>query len=71
MAAKIERHMRVDEFADRSGYKIATIRKKIARREISYRKVGRIITIPESSLAKLLGDLNEAITSISMPRPAA
>lgn len=61
MAAKIERHIRVDEFAHRSGYAIATIRKKIARREIAYRKVGRIITIPESSLAKMLGALHEPI----------
>lgn len=71
MEAKNERHMRVDEFADRIGYSIATIRKKIARREIAYRKVGRIITIPESSLTKLLGDLTEAVTSTSTPRPAA
>lgn len=63
MPAVIERHIRVDEFAHRSGYAIATIRKKIARREIAYRKVGRIITIPESSLSKMLGDLTLPIVS--------
>lgn len=59
MAQKTERHMRVAEYADRSGYAVATIRKKIASGQIAYRKVGRIITIPESSLSKMLGDLAE------------
>lgn len=58
-----ERHMRVDEFAERTGYKIPTVRKKLLRREISYRKVGRIVLIPESELARLLGDLRPAIGS--------
>ena len=57
MALVTERHMRVAEFADRSGYAIATIRKKISRRQIAHRKVGRIITIPESELSKMLGEL--------------
>ena len=61
MAVSIERHIRVEEFAHRSGYAIPTIRKKIARREIAYRKVGRMITIPESELTKLLGSLIEAV----------
>jgi|CXWL01.1.fsa_nt_gi hypothetical protein len=61
MKTAIERHIRVEEFANRSGYAIPTIRKKIARREIAYRKVGRIITIPESELARLLGELREVI----------
>jgi hypothetical protein len=56
-----ERHMRVKEFAKRSGYEIATVRKKLLRREISYRKVGRIVIIPESELERLLGDLRPAI----------
>lgn len=57
----IERHIRVGEFANRSGYAIPTIRKKLARREIAYRKVGRIISIPESELARLLGELREPV----------
>ena len=61
MGAVIERHIRVQEFADRSGYAIPTIRKKIARREIAYRKVGRIITIPESELTRILGELREPV----------
>jgi excisionase family DNA binding protein len=56
-----ERHMRVEEFAKRTGYKIPTIRKKLLRREIIYRKVGRIVIIPESELDRLLGDLRPAI----------
>lgn len=56
MAIPIERHIRVEEFAHRVGYSIATIRKKIARREIGYRKCGRIIAIPESEVGRLLGD---------------
>ena len=58
-----ERHMRVEEFAERTGYKTPTIRKKLLRREISYRKVGRIVLIPESEVHRLLGDLRPAILS--------
>lgn len=50
------RGMRVDEFAERSGYKITTIRKKLQRREIGYRKVGRIILIPASELERITGE---------------
>ena len=56
-----ERHMRVEEFARLTGYKITTIRKKILRREISYRKVGRIVIIPESEVDRLLGELRPAV----------
>lgn len=61
MGVTIERHIRVEEFANRSGYAIPTIRKKIASREIAYRKVGRIITIPESELVKLMGALRGSV----------
>jgi excisionase family DNA binding protein len=53
---KEQRHLRVEEFANRSGYSIATIRKKISRREIGYRKIGRIVAIPESELTRILGE---------------
>ena len=56
-----EKHLRVDEFAKQTGYKIPTVRKKILRREISYRKVGRIVLIPESEVDRLLGDLRPAV----------
>ncbi|MDR4470722.1 MAG: helix-turn-helix domain-containing protein [Nitrospira sp.] len=58
-----ERHLRVDEFARVTGYKVATIRKKILKREISYRKVGRIVIIPESEVDRLLGDLRPAVSA--------
>jgi len=58
-----ERHMRVEEFARLTGYKITTVRKKLLRREITYRKVGRIVIIPESEVDRLLGDLRPAIPS--------
>jgi len=51
-----EQMLRVDEVAKMTGYKICTIRKKIMRREIDYHKVGRIITIPESEVSRLLSD---------------
>ncbi|MEO7863741.1 MAG: hypothetical protein ABIU05_25575 [Nitrospirales bacterium] len=54
--ASIERHIRVAEFARLTGYSIVSIRKKLARREIGHRRVGRIIAIPESEVARLLGD---------------
>ena len=50
-----EKHLRVEEVAGLTGYSVATIRKKIARREVGYRKIGRIIAIPESELTRLLG----------------
>ncbi len=65
--AELERHIRVEEFAERVGYSIATIRKKLARREIGFRKVGRIIAIPESEVARLLGDY---VPPIKLERPA-
>ena len=51
-----ERGLRIDEVAQRTGYKEATIRKKVRRRELGYRKVGRIISIPESEVERLMGD---------------
>jgi excisionase family DNA binding protein len=64
-----QRHLRVEEFAQRTGYKIPTIRKKLLRREITYRKVGRIVLIPESEVDRLLGDLRLAIPSRLPPTP--
>ncbi len=54
-----DRNMRIEEFASRSGYKESTIRKKIQRREIGYRKVGRMVVIPESELTRILGEYRE------------
>ena len=35
-----EKHLRVDEFAKQTGYKIPTVRKKILRREIFTGRLG-------------------------------
>jgi hypothetical protein len=58
-----EKNLRVNAFAASSGYSIATIRKKISRREIGYRKVGRIVLIPESELTRLLGDYRPPVVT--------
>lgn len=51
----LERQYRLDEAAKLSGYSIGALRKKIARRELGHRKTGRIITVGESDLVRLLG----------------
>ena len=50
-----EKHYRLSQAAERTGYKVATLRKKLARREIGYRKCGRLVLIPESELDRLVG----------------
>jgi len=52
----MEKHYRVNQVAEMTGLAVATIRKKIFRRELGYRKQTRAILIPESELKKLLGD---------------
>ena len=59
-----ERQFRIDEFAKAVGYRPSTVRKKILRREISFHKVGRIITIPESEVHRLLQDFRPRIESV-------
>ena len=56
-----ERMLRIDEVAQRTGYKEATIRKKIRRRELGYHKVGRIISIPEAEVERLTSDYHPPI----------
>ena len=56
-----ERQLRIDEFAKAVGYRPSTVRKKIQRREIAFHKVGRIITIPESEVQRLLQDFRPRI----------
>lgn len=58
----IERHIRVPEFANRTGLAQATVRKKIARREIAYHKAGRCVVIPESEVARVLGDRRDPVS---------
>ena len=56
-----EKHLRVSEVAEITGYKESTVRKKILERKISYRKIGRIIAVPQSEVNRLLGDIHEAV----------
>lgn len=57
-----ERYIRVPEFVSRTGLAPATVRKKIARREISYHKVGRCVVIPESEVVRVLDKRREAVS---------
>ena len=56
-----EKGLRVKAFADATGYKESTVRKKLQRREISFWKINRIILIPESEVTRLFGDFRPAI----------
>lgn len=56
-----EENLRIPAFAKRTGYQVATIRKKINRREIDYIKCGRIILIPEREVARLLSDFRPRV----------
>lgn len=62
MGMIIERHIRVPEFASRTGLAQATVRKKITMREIAYHKVGRCMVIPESEVVRVLGQRREPIS---------
>ena len=56
-----EKVLRIQAFADATGYAPSTIRKKIFRKEISYFKVGRNIVIPQSEIVRLLGELRPRV----------
>lgn len=57
----MEKHYRVNEVAQLTGLAVATIRKKVLRREIGYRKGSRAVLIPASEIEKLLGSYRPAI----------
>lgn len=58
----LEKQYRLPDASRASGYSVAALRKKIMRREIGYRKTGRIITIPEGELTRLLGEYRQPIS---------
>lgn len=60
MEPVIERHFRPEEVAKLSGLALGTIRRKLARREIAFRKSGRAVLIPQSEVEKLLGHFQPA-----------
>ncbi len=55
------RNLRIQEFCERVGYKVSTVRKKIFLKEIDSIKVGRIILIPEAEVARLLKDFRPRV----------
>jgi hypothetical protein len=57
----VEKHYRVAEVAELTGLAVATIRKRIARREVGFSKGVRAITIPESEVRKLLGVYHQPV----------
>jgi excisionase family DNA binding protein len=59
----MERHYRINEVAAMTGFAVATIRKKVSRREIGYHKKVRAVLIPESEVRKLLGDYRPPVTA--------
>jgi excisionase family DNA binding protein len=69
MGTFTERHIRVPEFAARTGLAQATVRKKIAKREIAYHKAGRCVVIPESEVARVLGRRRDPVCSTSEMLP--
>lgn len=55
--SKLERHLRIPEVSTVTGYSTHGIRKLVREGKLRHRKVGRIITIPESAVTDLLGAL--------------
>lgn len=52
----IEKNYRLHEVAELSGFKVSTLRKKIFRKELGSRRVGRLVLVPETDLKKFLGN---------------
>jgi hypothetical protein len=61
----MERHYRVKEVSEMTGLSVPTIRKRLVRREVGYRKSVRAVMIPESEVRKLLGEHRPAIGPLS------
>jgi excisionase family DNA binding protein len=63
MTEPVERHFRVVEVAKLSGLAVASIRRKVSRREIGFRKSGRAVLIPQSEVTRLLGKYVPAVNT--------
>ena len=57
----LERNYRLNDLSTITGYTVGAIRKKIRRRELGYRKIGRIVVVPESEVKRLLGEYRPPI----------
>lgn len=53
---KLEKQFRLGVVAQLSGYSVSSLRQKIASGLIGHRKTGRIITVPQSEVERLLGE---------------
>lgn len=63
----IEQHYRPAEVASLTGLAIATIRRRILRREIGCRRAGRAVLIPASEVARLLGPYRAPVVAATEP----
>ena len=59
--AKLEKQYRLPEVSELTGYSVHSLRKKIVKKQLGFRKTGRIITIPESEIGKILGEFSPAV----------
>ena len=57
----LERHYRLAEVAELVPYAVATLRKKIARREIASVKIGRRVCVPQREVERLLSGVRPAV----------
>ena len=56
-----QKNLRIAAFAERVGYEVSTIRKKVSKRELDSIKVGRLVLIPEREVDRLLSDFRPRI----------
>jgi len=54
MSTPYRKPLKVNEFADAVGWKPATVRQKVWRREIEYMKIGRSIRFRPETVEKIL-----------------
>lgn len=53
---RLEKQYRLPAVQEMTGYTVSALRQKILRGELGHRKTGRIITIPEREVLRLLGE---------------
>jgi hypothetical protein len=65
----LERNYRLSDLTAITGYTVAAMRKKIRRGELGYRKIGRIVVVPESEVKRLLGEYRPPISCEGAKEP--
>ncbi len=63
--ARLEKQYRLPQVAELTGYSVHSLRRKIKEKEVGFMKTGRIITIPESEIVKILGEFSPAVEPLS------